>query len=136
MMKTSNLIVTQKDPRGIIRAVENDYFTWHYIGKSMICKATGRVVYQMALMNKVGEGFGSEPITDPEMIEAVGYFIDEMEILVLDAEEKAKTLQIKINQAEDDARYGHLTVEQMAAKAAQWDAINNEGGEGFNPYRI
>ena len=85
------------------------------------------------------ESFGSDPITDENTETAVRVFLNEINALTKTAESNYKNTALENEKTEfykNNPRLKGLSKEEIEHKAAEWDELNYEGGEGFNPYRI
>lgn len=132
----SDIVVTEKLYNGSPATAENSMFKWFFGQKSYLqCLSTNRSIYQMAYMNLP---FGSEPILDEATINAVKKFWSDLHLIQKYAEiDYAKQVEEKekSNTSKPNPRLDGLSKDEINIKAQQWDDINNEGGEGFNPYR-
>ena len=85
-----------------------------------------RSIYQMAYINKAGEGLGSKPL--PADVEA-----DARAFWAALREAEAATIVPKVINLIPVASDSEFAARRAAEK--HFDDINNEGGEGYNPYR-
>lgn len=130
----TDIRVTNTAYDGTPTAAESPLFSWHMLQPGYLrCKTTGRTIYQMAYMH---QSFGSDAITDQTTVDAVRTFWRDLRLLEEYAEQAyAKEVEAQEIAAEQASPLANLSYEERVKKAAEWDDIHNEGGEGFNPYR-
>ena len=76
LTKKETKMVFEKD-NGCIYTAQNDRFAWQHLnGGYLREKATNRIIYQMSYMK--ADEFGSDPVTDPEIVAAVRVFFAEL----------------------------------------------------------
>ncbi len=136
----TDIVVTKLLYNGAPAMAENDRFSWHFLQESFLLdKIEERAIYQMAYMRK--QGMGSDEITDPDVVEAVRRFWDDLHLLQDDAEKRYEAKQAEKEKQEIKAFFNSplvrgLSHAEIEHKAREYDEIHNEGGEGFNPYRM
>lgn len=138
IIRDTDIIVTKTLYNGAPANAENNKFEWfHGQQDFLICKKSGRSIYQMAYMRK--SEFGSDNITDEETKADVCSFWNDLSLIQKFAEKeysRKKTEKEKLENAQrgENPWTKGLSHEEIKLKAKEWDNINNEGGEGYNPY--
>ena len=138
MIKNTDITVTEKLYNGAPAKAESEKFRWFFGQRDfLICKATGKAIYQMAYMRQ--NEFGSDNITDKATIAAVRKFWRDLRLVEKYAEEAYEQKQDEKEQTEfyeNNPRLKGLTLSEIRQKEKEWDDLYNEGGEGYNPYRM
>lgn len=136
-LQMSDIRVTELLYNGAPAKAENALFSWFFgSSDSLLCKTTGRPIYQMSYLRYEG---GSDDITDPATVAAVRQFHNELSLMIKHAEKSYEQMQLKRDTVkafyQRNPRLDGLSCAEIAHKAKEWNDLNNEGGEGYNPYR-
>lgn len=126
-LRETDIVVTKRLYNGSPAEAENEFFSWFW-GQSdtLKCKKTGAFIYQCQGLSH-------------EALQAARKFNSDLALIIADAEKSYAKAQQEKEQAERNNRGENpwtkgLTKEEIQRKAKEWDDINNEGGEGYNPY--
>ena len=116
-----------------IGKAENERFSWFWGQQDFLFdKKVGRMIYQMAWMKT--DSFGSDLLPDDDA-ELVRKFFYELSIL---HSANNKKIEEKEQEKQDDTpcAYDGMTEAERRKKEKEYDNLYNEGGEGYNPYRL
>lgn len=126
-LKESDIVVTERRYNHLPAKAENELFTWHWLNPDNLkCKKTGKFIYRC-------EG------VDEDTLNAACQFQSDIYLIIKAAEKSYAKAKQEKEQAEREKRGENpwtkgLTPSEIKRKAKEWDDINNEGGEGYNPY--
>lgn len=131
------ITIIDRKYNGAPSIAENELFSWHLLSPDFLtCKQSDRAIYGLSYMRK--DSFGSDAITDNNVIEAVQQFWSELR----DLEKKAVEQYAAKKAEKEEADFylynpclNGLSKNEIARRAKVYDKVYNEGAEGFNPYR-
>lgn len=130
VLAQTDIIITEKTQNGYPKKAENERFSWFFGQEDWLFdKQAGRMIYQMSWMNT--DSFGSVPLPE-EDIKLVRKFFYELAFL----KAESKKQEQKQKQEEPPCAYENMTEAERKKKEQEYDDLYNEGGEGYNPYRL
>ena len=126
-LRATDIVVSKHLYNGSPAEAENGSFSWScHADGSLKCKKTGEFIYHCQGLE------GHE-------LQVARKFLRDLSLIQKDAEKAYAKAQQEKDQVELEKRGENpwtkgLSLEQIKCKAKEWDDINNEGGEGYNPY--
>lgn len=126
-LKETDIVVTKRLYNGSPAEAENERFSWFWGQSSTLkCKTTGAFIYQCQGMEE-------------NDLRAARKFYAELRLIKNAAEKAYAQSQLEKERVAREKRGENpwtkgLSHAEIKRKAKEWDDINNEGGEGFNPY--